>query len=309
MRSVFRDITDNFFEILSYKKEEWNKFWHIYKIKVPYVELYQKKNELSDEKILNKLFSYGRKYLDEMFWYKFENAEKVKTEIIKMVGKNVQKYNLQRGDYTVRIIGLTGDKPYEFVDTYAGTIILIDYLYFYKNKEKTTIKEIMDKAILDFIENNEVNEKKANFWITYDEIKKVVYDNKNKNIAMKKIVKILDKRFDYFDWTGFYLVENNELKLGEFIGEPTEHKKIKFGEGICGQAAETQKTFVVKDVNKESNYLSCSPKTKSEIVVPIFGKNNSIVGEIDIDSHKVNAFDDGDKEFLENIAILLKKYF
>jgi GAF domain-containing protein len=119
------------------------------------------------------------------------------------------------------------------------------------------------------------------------------------------ICTLLRENIDYYNWVGFYFVKNGRnLILGPFSGENTEHKKIKFGEGICGQAAELKKTFVIQDVSKESNYLSCSPSVTSEIVVPIF-KNNNIIGEIDIDSHTVAPFTERDRKFLEKIAGIL----
>ncbi len=89
------------------------------------------------------------------------------------------------------------------------------------------------------------------------------------------------------DWVGFYLVDphrEERLVLGPFSGEPTEHTSIAFGEGICGQAADTLQVFVVDDVEAESNYLSCSPSVKSEFVAPVMMKG-VLVGELDIDSH------------------------
>ncbi|MEO0303896.1 MAG: GAF domain-containing protein, partial [candidate division WOR-3 bacterium] len=111
-------------------------------------------------------------------------------------------------------------------------------------------------------------EKEKKYKEVIEKIKSI--DQKDKNTILKKTTEILQESFEYFDWVGFYLVKDGKLILSEFVGEPTVHTKINFGEGICGQAAERKKTFIVKDVSKEKNYLSCSPKVKSEIVVPIF---------------------------------------
>jgi GAF domain-containing protein len=109
-----------------------------------------------------------------------------------------------------------------------------------------------------------------------------------------------------YDWVGFYLVDGEnkrELVLGPYVGDPTDHVRIPFGQGICGQAAEREETFVVQDVSKEDNYLSCSINVKSEIVVPI-SKDGEIVGELDIDSHKLSPFTEEDKSFLTKVAEL-----
>ncbi len=124
------------------------------------------------------------------------------------------------------------------------------------------------------------------------------------------ICELLRREVPHYDWVGFYFVDQknrDELVLGPFSGEPTEHVRIKFGEGICGQAAETRNVFVVQDVSKEDNYLSCSPDVRSEIVVPIF-KDGEVVGELDIDSHRINPFTEEDREFLEWICEMVSKH-
>ncbi|WP_408024839.1 GAF domain-containing protein, partial [Tenacibaculum sediminilitoris] len=83
--------------------------------------------------------------------------------------------------------------------------------------------------------------------------------------------------------------------------EPTEHTIIPFGKGICGQVAVSNEKFVVQDVNEQDNYISCGWKVKSEIVIPIF-VNGENIGQIDIDSHKVNPFTEDDESLLEYIC-------
>lgn len=122
----------------------------------------------------------------------------------------------------------------------------------------------------------------------------------------KGIVELLDANVPYYHWTGFYMIENGKLVLGHYIGAPTDHKIIEIGQGICGQAADKKKTFVVDDVTKESNYLACSFETASEIVVPIM-KGSEVLGEIDIDSHELAAFDELDQALLESIAEMIAK--
>jgi GAF domain-containing protein len=124
---------------------------------------------------------------------------------------------------------------------------------------------------------------------------------------LKKVCQLLFDQVEHYDWVGFYLVSDikeRELVLGPFAGEPTEHTNIAFGEGICGQAAETGKLFLVQDVTKETNYLSCSPIVRSEIVLPIF-KDGILVGELDIDSHQLEPFDEMDTILLNGVCDLV----
>lgn len=136
-------------------------------------------------------------------------------------------------------------------------------------------------------------------------ISQIVNSRSNNKDKLQLVTDLLCRRVDRYDWVGFYLANQSEktLSLGPFTGETTEHTKIGYGEGVCGQSAETKRQLVVQDVSVEENYLSCSPKVKSEIVIPMF-VDGSFVGELDIDSHMVNSFTKEDREFLQKVADL-----
>jgi len=139
-----------------------------------------------------------------------------------------------------------------------------------------------------------------------EKIRNIVDKDKDIQAKLKEICMLLHRELEGYDWVGFYLVENGELVLGPYVGEPTDHTNIDFGEGVCGQAAKREKTYLVEDVTQEENYLSCSPRVESEIVVPIF-KEGKIAGELDIDSHQKSRFKAEDKELLEDIAEIVGK--
>ena len=141
-------------------------------------------------------------------------------------------------------------------------------------------------------------------------IKPNIFDEFLKVLIVLTFSDVTDQEVDYYDWVGFYFVNGNkkELKLAQFSGEPTEHKIIPFGKGICGQAAVTNKNFIIPDVSAQDNYISCGWKVKSEIVIPIFvnGKN---IGQIDIDSHTLNPFSEKDELLLEFVCEKVAKLF
>ena len=114
----------------------------------------------------------------------------------------------------------------------------------------------------------------------------------------------------YYNWVGFYMLDpsdKNVLVLGPFRGAQTEHIRIPVTEGICGAAVVQGETVIVEDVSADPRYLACSLETKSEIVVPIRAKGK-IVGEIDVDSHSLNAFYADDRRFLEKCAEILGQF-
>ena len=123
------------------------------------------------------------------------------------------------------------------------------------------------------------------------------------NEKLKSICDVLESEISYYDWVGFYFKngDKDELKLGQYAGEETEHTIIPFGKGICGQVALSNQNFVVQDVSNQENYISCGWKVKSEIVIPIF-VNKENIGQIDIDSHTANVFTNKDEQLLEYIC-------
>ena len=121
---------------------------------------------------------------------------------------------------------------------------------------------------------------------------------------MESTVQLLAKHLPDYTWTGIYLLDGNELYLGPFVGKPSPHTRIPLGRGICGAAAAEKTSIIVDDVNADPRYLACSIETRSEIVVPIM-LGGDVLGELDIDSDRVAAFDAGDREMLEQVAALL----
>ena len=99
----------------------------------------------------------------------------------------------------------------------------------------------------------------------------------------------LDARFH---WTGIYeLFGADVLRLGPFIGAPTEHCFIGVGNGVCGSAVAEKRNMNIPDVSRTPNYLACSSDTRSELVV-LIRNGDTIYAQIDIDSHELAAFDD-----------------
>ena len=131
-----------------------------------------------------------------------------------------------------------------------------------------------------------------------------ILSNESKNVDSRlgEICELLRDSIDHYDWVGFYFRngDKEELKLGPYAGEPTDHTVIPFGKGICGQVAVSNENFVVPDVSAQDNYIACSITVKAEIVVPLFinGKN---IGQIDIDSNTPDPFTEEDERFLEFI--------
>ncbi|MEA3308336.1 MAG: GAF domain-containing protein [Chloroflexota bacterium] len=135
-----------------------------------------------------------------------------------------------------------------------------------------------------------------------NEIRSIVSTDQSRDYRLTAICQLLVSKVEHYDWVGFYLVVEEALVLGPFVGAPTEHTHINFGEGVCGQVAESEAVFIVQDVTQTANYLSCSPRVKSEIVIPLHDRNQVLVGELDIDSYQLAPFTKCDQGFLEEVC-------
>jgi len=102
------------------------------------------------------------------------------------------------------------------------------------------------------------------------------------------------------NWAGFYIMRDEALVLGPFIGKPA-CTRIALDKGVCGAAATQRKILVVPDVHQFPGHIACDGDTNSEIVLPLY-KNGEVFGVLDIDSPLLNRFTDIDEEYLTKIA-------
>ena len=146
--------------------------------------------------------------------------------------------------------------------------------------------------------------------MTFDSLLNIIDKKLRSNISQAEglqfICQLLHDHIEHYNWVGYYLhnPEKKELVLRTYVGEPTIHKNIPFGKGICGQVALSNENFIVDDVNTLNNYIACSLDVKSEIVIPLFVNENNI-GQIDIDSNQSHAFSEKDAAFLGKVNHLV----
>ena len=124
---------------------------------------------------------------------------------------------------------------------------------------------------------------------------------------LANIAAVLKEAFGFF-WVGFYLKKEDQLVLGPFQG-PLACTRIKFGEGVCGHAYSTRETVIVPNVDEFPDHIACSTSAKSEIVVPLFDRDGTVVAVLDVDSDRLGDFNDDDRLGLEKIAAIAANCF
>ncbi len=133
----------------------------------------------------------------------------------------------------------------------------------------------------------------------------VIRDEPNLIANLANVAAILHEGLGFL-WTGFYLAETeDELVLGPFQG-PLACTRISFGKGVCGTAAATQQTQVVRNVHEFPGHIACSALSNSEIVVPLVIEGHTRL-VLDIDSSRLNDFSALDQKYLEGILGILKE--
>ncbi|MGH7552183.1 MAG: GAF domain-containing protein [Longimicrobiales bacterium] len=127
---------------------------------------------------------------------------------------------------------------------------------------------------------------------------------------LRETVKQLKTADTDYNFVGIYLLNPEEqmLWLHNYMGESTEHARIEVGRGVCGTAVAEKANQNVSDVTKVENYLACSPRTKSELVV-LIRAGDEIFGQIDVDCRQQNGFSARDQESVEMIADKLAEVF
>ena len=150
----------------------------------------------------------------------------------------------------------------------------------------------------------DIEKKKARYGRIIDQLRDLLTKTDNPDARMATIVAVLHHKFDYFFWTGFYLLNEGELIVRSYQG-PLACQVLKKNTGVCWASINQQQTIVVPDVHQFPGHIACDSRSSSEIVVPVTDKNGVILGVLDVDSENVNSFNEVDAENLEAIVKLI----
>jgi len=131
------------------------------------------------------------------------------------------------------------------------------------------------------------------------QVRAVIEGEQDAIANLANIAAALKEQFGWL-WVGFYLVKEGELVVGPFQG-PVACTRIRKGKGVCGASWQEARTLIVPDVEAFPGHIACSSLSRSEIVVPIF-RNGEVIGVLDVDSVNLNAFDEEDQRWLEELV-------
>lgn len=110
-----------------------------------------------------------------------------------------------------------------------------------------------------------------------------------------------------YHWVGFYrVVAPQLLKVGPYQGG---HGclTIPFDRGICGRCAATGQVQNIPDVNADPLHIACSSTTLSELVLPVYDGQGTLLGVLDIDSNYPANFSEVDERYLGELVEVFRQ--
>jgi GAF domain-containing protein len=111
-----------------------------------------------------------------------------------------------------------------------------------------------------------------------------------------------------YRWVGIYKITRGDFVIVAKTGKcPPAYPRFPITQGLAGAAVESKKSIMVADVHRDPRYLPTFGSTQSEIVVPVITESKKIVGLVDVESEKLNAFTEADRDFLEHAAFLISR--
>lgn len=125
-----------------------------------------------------------------------------------------------------------------------------------------------------------------------------------RDARMCTAIALLHHKMDGFFWTGFYLLQSERLIVRMYQG-PVACMELRRGAGVCWAAIESGTTIVVPDVAAFPGHVACDSRSKSEIVVPFRDSDGRLLGVLDIDSDRLDNFDEVDARNLEEILRMI----
>ncbi len=131
----------------------------------------------------------------------------------------------------------------------------------------------------------------------------LIVDESDVIANLANVAAVLKEAFGFL-WIGFYIIKEDELVLGPFQG-PLACTRIRKGRGVCGKVWLDKKAIIVPDVDQFPGHIACSSQSRSEIVLPVFYKDE-VFAVLDIDSKLLNDFSAIDELYLNKIIQLIE---
>jgi L-methionine (R)-S-oxide reductase len=142
------------------------------------------------------------------------------------------------------------------------------------------------------------------------EISRVLQSNNDREEMAARVAEAIWRAGDY-RWVGVYEVTEDEIANVAFNGPGAPvYPRFPITQGLSGAAVASGETVFAGDVAEDPRYLTAFGSTRSEIIVPVVdGAKSKVVGTIDVESDKKDAFSEADRAALERCAVAVASLF
>ena len=145
----------------------------------------------------------------------------------------------------------------------------------------------------------------------FSRISEIIAGTEPRIDRFQKIARMLRESAGY-RWIGLYEVDSARGEVRNLVWDgpaAPEYPTFPISKGLTSDAIAEKRTVNVGDVRTDARYLTALSSTRSEIIVPVLDGQGRVVGTVDVESERSNAFDQQAEQFLENCAVLLRPLF
>ncbi|PID95123.1 MAG: histidine kinase [Bacteroidetes bacterium] len=146
--------------------------------------------------------------------------------------------------------------------------------------------------------------KESQYSRLFDQLKALLSRTDDRLARMATVASVLHHKISYFSWTGFYTLRENEMRVGVYQGR-VACQVLPRDTGVCWAAYNQGESLVVEDVEHFPGHIACDPRSRSEIVIPLFDREGRKYGVLDVDSTDPASFDEVDRHWLEKVVFLI----
>jgi L-methionine (R)-S-oxide reductase len=138
---------------------------------------------------------------------------------------------------------------------------------------------------------------------TLNKIRAAASNGEERTARAQQIADVI-RALGAYRWVAVYDVSAELVSIIAWSGPGAPaYPTFPVTKGLTSSAIREKSTVVVGDVRSDPRYLTAFGSTLSEIIIPILDPRDSrVVGTIDVESEKANAFSDVDRKTLEECA-------
>jgi GAF domain-containing protein len=136
-----------------------------------------------------------------------------------------------------------------------------------------------------------------------NQVRSIAMGGDDRAVKAQRLAELIRKLGDY-RWVGIYDVGSENVAIIAWSGDNApENSSFPLSTGLTGAAVQKKRAVIVGDVRTDPRYLATFGSTLSEIIVPDLSPGGgNVIGTVDVESDKVNAFSTRDQQMIEQCA-------